>query len=46
MSADVSAARLLAMIEAEQAAGWTDFRIVGHLTGYLSERAATSDDAA
>lgn len=46
MSADVSAARLLAMIEAEQADGWTDFRIVGHLTGYLSERVATSDDAA
>ena len=43
---DVSAARLLAMIEAEQADGWTDFRIVGHLIGYLAERAAISDDAA
>ena len=44
---DVSAARLLAMIEAEQADGWTDFRIVGHLMGYLAERAAISgDDAA
>jgi hypothetical protein len=30
------------MIEAEQADGWTDFRIVGHLMGYLSERAAIS----
>ena len=44
---DVSAARLLAMIEAEQADGWTDFRIVGHLMGYLAERAAiTGNDAA
>ena len=43
---DLSAARLLAMIEAEQADGWTDFRIVGHLMGYLAERAAISDDAA
>ena len=44
---DVSAARLLAMIEAEQADGWTDFRIVGHLIGYLAERAAiTGNDAA
>ena len=34
------------MIEAEQADGWTDFRIVGHLMGYLAERAAISDDAA
>lgn len=33
------------MIEAEQADGWTDFRIVGHLMGYLAERAAISDDA-
>ena len=38
--------RLLAMIEAEQADGWTDFRIVGHLMGYLAEQAAISDDAA
>ena len=44
---DLSAARLLAMIEAEQADGWTDFRIVGHLMGYLAERAAiTGNDAA
>ena len=33
MSADVSAAGLLAMIEAEQADGWTHIRIVEHLMG-------------
>ena len=43
---DLSAARLLAMIEAEQADGWTDFRIVGHLMGYLAERAAITDNDA